>query len=289
MKRKNIFMMTVLILGLFIGSDFLEESSKNDEILSEGSLLKSHFINVEQGDSIFIELPNEKTILIDAGESSKGKVVSDYISNLGISKINYVIGTHPHTDHIGGLSYILENFEVDNIYMPKAISTSKTYENLLNTISSKKINATYAKEGVNIIQSDDLNVFFLAPSKEYSDLNNNSAVLKIVYKNTSFLFMGDAEVKSENDISGDVTADVIKVGHHGSDTSSGINFVNKVKPKYAIIMVKKDNQYNHPSLEIVKRWEKVGSLVYRTDINGNIIISSDGNNLVKELENENNN
>lgn len=252
-------------------------SSDTDKV--ENNLIKIHYIDVGQGDSIFIELPNKKTMLIDAGESSKGKIVSSYISNLGYYKIDYIVGTHPHTDHIGGLAHIINSFDIGNIYMPKAVSTSKTYENLLNTISQKGLKITTARAGVNIVSESNLNINIVAPNREYSDLNNSSAVVKITYGNRKFLFMGDAETKSENDIISDVSADVIKVGHHGSDTSSGQSFVNKVNPKYAIIMVGNNNQYNHPYQIIIDRWINSGAKVYRTDINGNIIVISDGNSL----------
>ena len=254
-----------------------KEEVNNNIDIAENNLIKIHYIDVGQGDSIFIELPNNKTMLIDAGESSKGKIVSSYISNLGYYKIDYIVGTHPHTDHIGGLAHIINSFDIGNIYMPKAVSTSKTYENLLNTISQKGLKITTARAGVNIVSESNLNINIVAPNREYSDLNNSSAVVKITYGNRKFLFMGDAETKSENDIISDVSADVIKVGHHGSETSSGQSFVNKVNSKYAIIMVGTNNQYNHPYQIIINRWINSGAKVYRTDINGNIIVTSDGN------------
>ena len=257
--------------------DKIDEEITNNK--TENNLIKVHFIDVGQGDSIFIELPNKKTMLIDAGESSKGKIVSNYISNLGYHKIDYIVGTHPHTDHIGGLAQIINTFDIGNIYMPNAISTSKTYENLLNTILQKGLKITTAKVGINIISEDDLNIDVIAPNKEYNSLNNLSAVIKITYKNKKFLFMGDAETESENDIISDVSADVIKIGHHGSNTSSGQSFINKVNPEYAIIMVGNNNQYNHPYQIIIDRWTEIGAKIYRTDINGNIIISSDGNSI----------
>jgi len=161
--------------------------------------------------------------------------------------------------------------------MPKAVSTSKTYENLLNTISQKGLKVTPAKAGVNILNNNNLNIDIIAPNSEsYSDLNNYSAVVKISYGNRKFLFMGDAETKSENEITKDVSADVIKIGHHGSDTSSDQSFVNKVKAQYVIIMVGTNNRYDHPYQIIIDRWENSGATIYRTDLNGNIVVSSDG-------------
>lgn len=243
-------------------------------------LIKIHYIDVGQGDSIFIELPNNQTMLIDAGEYNKGSVVANYISNLGYFKIDYLIGTHPHTDHIGGLAYIINNFNIGSIYMPKAISTSKTYENLLNTILQKGLKVKTAKSGVNILNNNDLKIDIIAPNSDsYSELNNYSTVVKIIYENRKFLFMGDAETKSENEIMTDVSSDVVKIGHHGSDTSSGSSFVNKTKAKYAIIMVGNNNKYNHPYQAIIDRWINIGAKIYRTDLNGNIVVTSDGDSL----------
>ena len=160
--------------------------------------------------------------------------------------------------------------------MPKVVSTSKTYENLLATIKNKNLKVTTAKSGVNIINNKDLKIDIIAPVKQYSDLNNNSAVIKLVYKERSFLFMGDAETMSEDDIKESVKSDVIKVGHHGSDSSSSIDFVNRVGTKYAVISVGEGNIYDHPYQEIIERWQDSGSKIYRTDLNGDIIITSDG-------------
>ena len=164
--------------------------------------------------------------------------------------------------------------------MPKAVSTSKTYESLLNTISNKNLKVKVAKANVSIISSNNLSVNIIAPNSEsYSNLNNYSAVIKIDYYNNSFLFMGDAEVLSEEEITNDVQADVIKVGHHGSDSSSSLDFLNKVKPKYAIISVGANNQYDHPYDSILSRYESIGAQVYRTDLNGTIVATSDGTNI----------
>ena len=268
-----------------IVNDTTNIENKNDEITNNNHTIKNnkmkiHFIDVGQGDSIFIELPNNTTMLIDAGEASKGKTVANYIKVLGYSKINYLIGTHPHTDHIGGLAYIINNFDIESIYMPKAISTSKTYENLLNTISEKKLKIKNAKAGVNIFNNNNLKIDIIAPNKDsYSDLNNFSAVIKLTYGNNKFLFMGDAETKSESEIVANVTADVIKIGHHGSDTSSSKDFVNRVNPKYVIVMVGAGNKYDHPYINILDRWTDKGATIYRTDLNGNIVVTSDGNSI----------
>lgn len=258
-----------------------KDDSNNGNIKeTENGILKVHYIDVGQGDSIFIELPNKEAMLIDAGEASKGKTVAEYITSLGYKKIDYLIGTHPHTDHIGGLAHIINSFDITKIYMPKVVSTSKTYENLLNTIALKNLKITTARAGVNIVSCDDLTVDIISPTKEsYSNLNSYSVVTKIKYGDRKFLFMGEAEVQSENEILTDVSSDVIKVGHHGSDTSSSETFVNKVKPKYAIIMVGSNNRYKHPYQSTLDRWHNIGAEIYRTDLNGNIIVTSDGSSL----------
>lgn len=289
MKKKLIsFVIFLIACSGFFSIEQFDNDTKLQKISTE-NVLKVHYIDVKQGDSIFIELPNDECMLIDAGEVSQGNIVSNYISNLGYEEINYVVGTHPHTDHIGGLINIINDYTVDKVYLPKVVSSSKTYETLLNGLSNKNIDVFSAKSGVNIIDNENLKVKIIAPVQEYKNLNNCSAVVKIIYGNKKFLFMGDAEIESENDITEDVSADVIKIGHHGSDTSSSLSFIQKVNPKYVVVMVGENNQYNHPSQNIIKRWENNGAEVFRTDINGNIIISTDGNNLVKELEHEVNN
>lgn len=255
-----------------------KESAINTNAL-DGDLLKVNYIDVGQGDSIFIELPNKETMLIDAGERNYDKKVISYIDTLGYSRLDYVIGTHPHTDHIGGLASVIKKYDVGGIYMPKKESNSKTFVNLLNTIKDKNLKIHTAKAGVSIINNDKLKVDILAPSKEYSDANNNSAVVKITYINRCFLFMGDAEVESEKNITDSVMCDVIKIGHHGSDTSSGISFVKSTNAKYAVVSVGKGNIYKHPYDFILKRWEDSGAEVLRTDELGDIVITTNGNEL----------
>ena len=256
---------------------------KNTEKIStelDGNILRVSYIDVNQGDSILIELPNKEVMLIDAAEKYYVNKVVDYIDSLGYEKIDYVVGTHPHTDHIGGLESIVRKYDIGYIYMPKKQSNSKTFLNLLKSIKEKNLKINTAKSGVDIINSDDLKVKIIAPTKEYNDSNNSSAVIKINYINRCFLFMGDAEVESEKSITDSVECDVVKIGHHGSDTSSDESFVKKTKAKYAIISVGENNIYKHPYDFIIKRWENNGTKVLRTDKLGTIVITTDGNNLI---------
>ena len=263
--------------------------SKNDSVTKVNSYstdvgeleldnMRVHYIDVKQGDSTFIEFPNDKTMLIDAGKKEQGSNVVNYIKNLGYNKIDYVVGTHPDADHIGGLATVIESFVIGSIYMPKKSSTTQTYLNLLKVIKNKGLTIHTAISGVNIISLDNLKVDIISPTKEYETSNESSAVIKIVYKNRKFLFMADATTDNEADIKADVESDVVKVGHHGSDTSSKEEFVQKTKAKYAVISVG-ENSYHHPYDIIVKRWENIGAEVLRTDKLGSIVISTDGNNL----------
>ena len=278
MKKIRIIFLTCLCL-LVVGcsSPFVENNDETSISTFSSGSLRVNYIDVGQGDSIFIQLPNNQTMLIDAGEAYKSDNVINYLNNLGITKIDYVIGTHPHTDHIGGLEEVINTFDIGSIYMPRASSTSKTYEDLLTTISSKDLKVKTAKSGVVVLDDNNLKLEFIAPNSDsYSELNNYSAVLKLTYLDNTFLFMGDAETLSEEEITSEIKADVIKVGHHGSDSSSSLEFVKKVSPEYAIIMVGEGNSYNHPYQSIIDRYENVGAKVLRTDLDGNIVCDSDG-------------
>ena len=292
--KRNFFEILIIILAFLIinNQDKIKNlfnqnnnQNQNNNINTNNDLLKVHYLDVGQGDSIFIELPNNETMLIDAAESYQSENIINYLKNLNYQKIDYVIGTHPHTDHIGGLKDIINTFEIGKIYMPKVVSTTKTYESLLMAIKDKNLKINTAKAGTSIIDTDALKINILAPNNEtYTELNNYSVVTKITYGTTKFLFMGDAEKLSENEIKENVTADVIKIGHHGSNTSSSIDFIKKVNAKYGIISVGLNNKYNLPKEETIKNWENSGTKIYLTSINGTIRAISDGTNIKIESE-----
>ncbi|WMJ24345.1 MBL fold metallo-hydrolase [Paludicola sp. MB14-C6] len=239
--------------------------------------LKAHFLDVGQGDSIFIELPNKETMLIDAGNNADGNKIVNYIKNKGYSTLNYLVATHPHADHIGGMATVVESLGIGGIYMPRATTTTKTYETLLTTIQLKGLKIKTAKAGVSIINYGDLKIDIVAPNSDsYKDLNDYSAVLKLTYKNNSFLLTGDSETVSESEITANVKADVLKVGHHGSNSSTSNAFLSKVSPKYAVISVGKGNSYGHPTADTLTKLNKAGISIYRTDEVGTIIFTSDG-------------
>ncbi len=292
--KRNFFEILIILLAFLIinNQDKIKNlfnqnnnQNQNDYINTNNDLLKVHYLDVGQGDSIFIELPNNETMLIDAAESYQSEKIINYLKNLNYQKIDYVIGTHPHTDHIGGLKDIINTFEIGKIYMPKVVSTTKTYESLLMAIKDKNLKINTAKSGTSIIDTDALKINILAPNNStYTELNNYSVVTKITYGTTKFLFMGDAEKLSENEIKENVTADVIKIGHHGSNTSSSINFIKKVNAKYGIISVGLNNKYNLPKEETITNWENSGTKIYLTSINGTIRAISDGTNIKIESE-----
>lgn len=240
--------------------------------------LKVHIIDVGQGDSSFIELPDGKTLLIDAGEREYGSVVERYIRHLGYQKIDYLVGTHPHSDHIGGLQHLVQSMDVGKIYLPRKTSTTATFENLLKAVQGKGLRIETARAGKTIDVNKDFSVDILSPvDDDYGDeMNLYSVVIKITYQKMQFLFMGDAETENEAQLQ-NVAAEFIRVGHHGSNTSSSEDFVNRVGAAIAVISVGKDNSYGLPKEHIVKRWEEAGASVYRTDEMGSMVFESDGN------------
>lgn len=253
-----------------------EPTKKTDKATGN---LKVHFIDVGQGDCVLIHAGNN-ALLIDAGNSKDGPNIVAYIQNQGISKLDYLVLTHPHADHIGGAADVVNAFDIDKILMPKATHTSKTFEDLLLTIQSKGHRITSPSPGQDF--SLGKATFKILASNDGSDLNNKSIVTRLVYGGTSFLFTGDAETATEDIIlqrGYDIKSDVMKVGHHGSDTSTGDSFLKKVSPKHAIISVGKGNSYGHPSDDILAKLDSLGASVYRTDEVGTIVVTSDGNSL----------
>ena len=284
--KKFLILLFIIFIALVV--KYYGDYSFSSDVEVNGKFIAS-FIDVGQGDSIFLEFPNGKNMLIDAGENYESETVQSFINSKGYFSLDYVVGTHPHTDHIGGLESIIRRYEIGEIYLPKVVHTSKTYENLLTTINELGYKVNSAISGMEIINEKGLEVKILSPkNSNYSELNNYSVVIKIVFGNTSFLFMGDAEKVVENEILSEVSADVVKVGHHGSDTSSSSDFVESVGAKYAVIMSGVDNQYDLPSDEVVSRWENSGAKVYNTSVNGNIVMVSDGNNISVEVQDESN-
>ncbi|WP_292382144.1 lamin tail domain-containing protein [Methanosarcina sp. UBA289] len=253
-------------------------TTTQDTITLSGQNLTIHFLDVGQGDSILLEIDG-KSMLIDSGESDQGKVVTAYLQDQGISTLDYVVATHPHSDHIGGMNEILNNFQVEHFVDSGYPHTSKTYENMLTTIDQKSIPFQVAQAGQKIDFDPAVDIEVLNPAKTYSeDLNENSVVLKVTYGTTSFLLMGDAGLETEERIMKagyNVDSDILKVGHHASRSGSGTSFISAVSPKVSVIEVGAGNDYGHPHAEILEKLQKA-SKVYRTDLDGTITVTTDG-------------
>lgn len=237
-----------------------------------------HFIDVGQGDSILAE-SNGHYMLIDAGNNDKADYVVNYLKSQDVDTLDYLIGTHPDADHIGGLDAVIHNFDIGKIIMPPVEHTTQTFEDVLDAISSKGMKITKPVTGTEYQLGDG---FFtiLAPNASYGDdLNDWSVGIKLSNGSNHFLLCGDAEAAAEHDIgeSGmDIKADVLKLSHHGSSTSSSEEFLDKVDPSFAIISCGKDNSYGHPHKETLSKLSDRGIKTYRTDELGTIIAVSNG-------------
>jgi len=244
------------------------------------------YLDVGQGDAELIQSGGQ-TMLIDAGGNSTAKSLVNLLQNKGITKIDVLVGTHPHEDHIGGLDAVINQFDIGTIYMPEVAATTKTFEDVLTAIETKGLTVTSPKPGKTFTLGTATGTILAPNGKDYDDLNNYSIVIRVTYGNTSFLFAGDAETKSENEILAkgfNVHAEVLKVGHHGSTSSTSDNFLKAVSPEYAVIEVGKGNDYGHPHQETLDKLNTAKVKIYRTDLNGNITFTSDGNKITVETE-----
>lgn len=252
----------------------------NNNTIIETDELRIHFIDVGQADCILVELPTDEVILIDAGNRDDSQVIINYLEQVGINDIEYFILTHPHEDHIGSAPEVLDYYDVERVYMPDVSQDSQIYRDTISSIENGETELIKAKAGTSIINSDDISFYVLAPnSMWYSETNEYSLVTKLTYKDTSFLFTGDAEGVSEKEIIDagyDIDSDLLKVGHHGGKTSTSQEFLSKVSPMYAVISVGRDNPYGHPNSQVLKRLNNSGAQIFRTDEMGSIIAVSDG-------------
>lgn len=255
-------------------SNLISVSTVESTLVSPDSKLQVYFFDVGQADSILV-VADEQTMLIDAGNNEDGPLLVNYISGLGIGKIDYLVGTHPHEDHIGGLDDIINNFEIGKIYMPDAITTTATFASVLEAISNKGLSITRCDIGSTFGVGDGICTIMSVENEEQNNLNLNSIVIHLAYGDKTFLFTGDAEKANENSVSWP-KVDVLKVAHHGSDTSSSEKFLNSLKPETAIISVGTNNTYSHPSRDVLTRLQSLGTKVYRTDEDGTILITCDG-------------
>lgn len=260
-------------------SDSLNDSVK----VSPNGSLNVYYFNVGQADSILLE--NEgKYMLIDAGNNADGKNIVKHLKKMGVSKIDHLVATHAHEDHIGGMDDIINNFTIDNFYMSDVVTTTKTFEDMIAALEENEVSVTIPKiNDVFLLGSCKMQVMHL--SNDDSDLNDTSIVIRGLFGDNTFLFMGDASSKVEaNILNSGIDSDVLKVGHHGSKYSSSISFLKKVTPSISIISVGEGNSYSHPHDVTINNLLKFSRQVYRTDKDGSILVTSDGVELsVKKL------
>lgn len=281
------------VINALNSSDENDLSGKNEVItVSSGEAgsypLEVYFADVGQGDGTVIK-NNDVFIVIDGGEKSSADAFTGLISSLGAKDIDLYVATHPHSDHIGAAAAVLDEFNVKTVmtttFSDINMPTTKTYETFLTAVDEEDCDVIFAEPGESYTFGDmTLDIF--APNEETSDYNNMSVVLKLTYGKTSFLFTGDAEKKSEELMlqnGFDLSADVLKMGHHGSSTSSSPDFFNAVSPRIAVISCGQNNSYGHPHRETISLLESSGTKYYRTDEDGTVVIYSDGKSIfVKE-------
>lgn len=278
----SVLILSILVSLMLFGCDMIIPTSNNtndnDPVVIVDGELAVHFIDVGQADAILIQQKNQ-AMLIDAGNNGDGDLVTDYIKKLGISKLDYVIGTHPHEDHIGGLDIVIDSFDIGEVFLPKASSNTKTFEAVLNSIRNKGLKIKEPIVGMKFNVGDSENIILAPNSKEYSNTNEYSIIIKLTFGNNSFIFTGDAEEHSEEEVieNGlDLSADVLKLGHHGSRSSTSDEFLKEVNPSIAIVSAGEGNKYGHPHEETLDKLKHKNIKVYRTDEIGTIILTSDG-------------
>lgn len=280
---ESILLIIIAFFAIYYGdikesiSTINTQNRKTEEAVNieDGNTLKVYFLDVGQADSILIENNNEY-MLIDAGNNEDGSKLVKYFQSLGITKFKIVVATHAHEDHIGGMDDIIKNFTIESFYMPDVITTTKTFEDVLDALEEKQV-AFQTPENDAELSFANSTIKVLNIDNTTDNLNETSIVLRLKYGTTSFLFMGDAESKTESKIlNKELKSDVLKVGHHGSNTSTSLSFLEKVSPTYAVISVGKDNSYHHPNDTIIKRLNNKNIKIYRTDQQGTIIAESNG-------------
>lgn len=266
----------VIILMLFGGGDDTP-TTVTPLPLSEGSYIQVHYIDVGQADAALV-ICDDETMLIDGGNVADSDLIYTYLKDRKIKHLDYIVSTHPHEDHVGGLSGALQYATVGKAYSPVTVYDSKAFQNFKSALSRQNVSLTVPDPGDDFILGSAL-VTILACDGTASDTNNTSIVLRIDHGETSFLFTGDAEREVEQhllDTNEPLGATVLKLGHHGSNSSTGYQFLYEVAPKYAVISVGAKNQYGHPDEETLSRLKDADVTVFRTDKQGDIVCTGDG-------------
>lgn len=295
-KHKKILSAIIAILIILFYNYYtkdIEPSNANKEttpvINTVTSNLQIYYFDVGQADSILI-LNNDTSMLIDAGNNADGPLLVDYIKNrLKINKIDIVVGTHPHEDHIGGIDDIINNFDIGDVYLPEVITTTKTFEDMIKAIENKDLAISVPEIGEKFkLGEADFEIIYTGTDDK--DLNATSIIINMLYGEKSYLFTGDTTEEVEATIlNKNIDIDVLKVAHHGSRYSSSYEFLNIATPDYAIVSVGEENSYEHPHIEAINRIKKHTNNIYMTKDVGTIHLTSDGKNIDIEYLNTNTN
>ena len=282
----KIFILLLLIVITYYYKDNIYKPTKVKENNIQNKVeekiinnnLEIQFIDVGEADCALIN-SNGEYALIDAGNTIDGNKIVKYFESLGITDFKYLFGTHAHEDHIGGLANVIYNFNIGKVYMPNVPSEYKSYHNVLKALNKKNLELNYPINDEEYkLGESTLKIIYNGENEE--EINNSSLIIKITYKNKSFLFTGDTTKEVENKIlEKDLNSNILKVSHHGSNDASSANFLIKVHPEYAIISVGKENDYYHPHQVTLEKLERLGTKIYRTDQDGTIIVKSDGDNI----------
>lgn len=280
-KRNRLRPLLLLVLTLILGGFYSTQEDlpgRAAREVSDESILEVHYIDVGQGDATLI-LSDGHAMLIDAGDNHKGTAVQDYLNYVGVESLDYVIGTHPDSDHIGGLDVVLYKFDCQTVILPDFKKDTRTYDDVIQTMKQKNYKITYPKVGDQYALGESV-FTIVAPNGTYGSNGNNYSVgILLEHGANRFLFTGDAEEKSEQDMleNGiDLRADVLKAAHHGSDTANTEEFLDAVKPEYVVISCGEGNTYGHPHAETLNNLRARGIKVFRTDEQGTIVATSDG-------------
>lgn len=288
-KLLYIFVILLLLLASSKPNDANTPNSDTDtheqkDNVTTNSEFKVRYIDVGQADAALISCDG-KHMLVDGGNRGDSDIIHTVLKNENISYLDYVVCTHAHEDHVGGLPAALNFSDVGAVYCSVDSYDSDVFRTFVEYTEKQELAVEIPEIG-HTVQLGSADVVFIGPADDFEDTNNQSLIIKVLYGNTSFLFTGDAELDSETallDRNTDVSCDVLNVAHHGSSTSSGYRFLYEADPEYAVISVGKDNSYGHPHEEVLSRLEDADITVYRTDIYGDIIAYSDGENISFEF------
>lgn len=272
--KKILFCTVILAAAIFLGSCDQPLGSNPSSTQGQESTLTVRVFDVGQADAILIKQGSDE-MLIDAGNESDGAGVSLALNELGVDEIEYLVATHVHEDHIGGMGKIISDYAVKNIWIPSQVSTTIVWNNFTESIVAENVTPITPIVGTQVILGGAIVTVVGPQSTGYSDANDYSLVVKVNYGGNSMILMGDAESTSETELMnyGSIESDVLKIGHHGSSTSSSRDFIKAVNPRFAVVSVGAGNSYGHPAAETVERFFNYHIPLYRTDTNGTVTVS----------------